>query len=299
VSGPDRALVLTALLASTHVLAAQDLDSVQVTRQRVADGVYMLQGAGGNIGVSAGRDGVLVIDDQYAPLSDRIRAAGRGLSTAPIRFVVNTHWHGEHTGGNENLARDGSLIVAHDNVRRRMSAEQFVAALNNRVPPSPVGALPVVTFSDSLTLYLNGDTILVMHVQAAHTDGDAIVYFRKADVIHTGDVFFNGFYPFIDASTGGSLDGMIAATDQILRLAGEQTRIIPGHGPLAQRADLQAYHDMLATVRLRLARARTQGLSAEQVLNANLLADLDSIWGKGFLTPARFVAVAYGSLGRP
>jgi len=292
-------LPLLALLTSASVLSAQDPDSVQITRKRVADGVYMLQGSGGNIGVSAGPDGVFVIDDQYAPLSEKIKAAIRGLSTAPIRFVVNTHWHGDHTGGNENLARDGSLIVAHDNVRRRMSTEQFLAAFNARVPPSPVGALPVVTFSDSVTFYLNGDTIQVMHVRAAHTDGDAIIFFRKANVIHAGDTFFNGFYPFIDASTGGSLDGMIAAADKIIALADANTRIIPGHGPLSSRIELRAFRDMLATVRLRFARARIQGLTTEQVVNANLLADLDSIWGKGFLTPAQFAAVAYGSLGRP
>jgi glyoxylase-like metal-dependent hydrolase (beta-lactamase superfamily II) len=282
-----------------HSLAAQNPDSVEITRQRLADGVYMLQGSGGNIGVSAGSDGVFIIDDQYAPLTEKVKAAVRGLSTAPIRFVINTHWHGDHTGGNENLARDGTLIVAHENVRKRMSVEQFIAAFNARVAPKPAAALPVVTFTDAVTFYLNGDTVDVLHVKAAHTDGDAIIHFRKANVIHTGDTFFNGFYPFIDASTGGSLDGMIGAADQALDLADDQTRIIPGHGPVATRADLKAFRDMLATVRVRLARAKIQGLTAEQVMNANLLADLDSTWGKGFLTPAQFLAVAYGSLSRP
>ncbi len=259
----------------------------------------MLLGAGGNIGVSVGADGVFVIDDRYAPLTEKIKAAVRALSTAPIRFVINTHWHGDHTGGNENLAHDGTLIIAQENVRKRMSVEQFIAAFNSRVPPKPVVALPVVTFADGVTFYLNGDTIQVLHVKAAHTDGDAIIYFRKANVIHAGDTFFNGFYPFIDASTGGSLDGMTAAADQILSLANDQTRIIPGHGPLGGRAEVKAFRDMLATVRIRLARAKIQGLTAEQVMNANLLADLDSTWGKGFLTPAQFVAIAYGSLGKP
>lgn len=208
----------------------------------------MLLGAGGNIGVSVGADGVFVIDDRYAPLTEKIKAAVRALSTAPIRFVINTHWHGDHTGGNENLAHDGTLIIAQENVRKRMSVEQFIAAFNSRVPPKPVVALPVVTFTDGVTFYLNGDTIQVLHVKAAHTDGDAIIYFRKANVIHAGDTFFNGFYPFIDASTGGSLDGMTAAADQILSLANDQTRIIPGHGPLGGRAEVKAFRDMLATV---------------------------------------------------
>jgi len=293
------AALLVALLRSAHTAAAQNPDSVEITRQRLADGVYMLQGSGGNIGVSAGPDGVFIIDDQYAPLSDKIKAAVRGLSTAPIRFVINTHWHGDHTGGNENLARDGTMIVAQENVRKRMSVEQFLAAFNARVPAAAPGALPVLTFTDGVTFYLNGDTVEVLHVKAAHTDGDALIHFRKANVIHAGDTFFNGFYPFIDASTGGSLEGMIAAADVALGLANDQTRIIPGHGPLARRADLQAFRDMLATVRVRLARAKIQGQSAEEVVNANLLADLDSTWGKGFLTPAQFVAVAYGSLVRP
>jgi cyclase len=296
-SGP--AALLVVLLASVRALPAQNLDSVEITRQRIAEGVYMLQGSGGNIGVSAGADGVFIIDDQYAPLTEKIRAAVRGLSTAPIRFVINTHWHGDHTGGNENLAREGTLIVAHENVRRRMSVEQFIAAFNARVAPRPAAALPVVTFTEGVTFYLNGDTVDVLHVRAAHTDGDALIHFRKANVLHAGDTFFNGFYPFIDASTGGSLDGMIAAADRALGLANDRTRIIPGHGPIAGRAELRAFRDMLATVRVRLARAKIQGLSAEQVRNANLLADLDSTWGKGFLTPAQFVAVAYGSLERP
>ena len=295
-SGPA---LLAALLACAPPLAAQNLDTVQITRQRLADGVYMLQGAGGNIGVSVGTDGVFVIDDQFAPLTEKIKAAVRGLSSAPIRFVINTHWHGDHTGGNENLGRDGALIIAQDNVRRRMSVEQFNATFNRRTPPASVAALPVVTFTDGVTFYLNGDTIQVLHVKAAHTDGDAIVHFRKANVIHAGDTFFNGFYPVIDVSTGGSLDGMVAAADTILNLANDQTRIIPGHGAVGGRAELKAFRDMLATVRVRLARAKIQGLTAEQAVNANLLADLDSTWGKGFLTPAQFVAIAYGSLDRP
>jgi len=294
----SRQLVLL-LCLSAAPLAAQNLDSVTIKRQRLADGVYVLMGSGGNIGLSAGQDGAFLIDDEYAPLSERIKAAVRGVSTGPIRFVINTHWHGDHTGANASFAGDGTMIVAQENVRKRMSAEQFIAAFNSKVPPSPVAALPVITFSESMTFYLNGDTVDVLHAKAAHTDGDALIRFRRANVIHMGDTFFNGNYPFIDVSTGGSLDGMIAAADQGLALADDNTRIIPGHGPVGGRAELKAYREMLATVRLRIARARIEGQTAEQVVNANLLADLDSTWGKGFLTSAQFAAIAYSAVQRP
>jgi glyoxylase-like metal-dependent hydrolase (beta-lactamase superfamily II) len=177
-----------------------------------------------------------------------------------------------------------------------MSREQFIKAFNKTVPPSPEIALPVITFTDTMTFYFNGDTAQIIHVRAAHTDGDAIIVFRHANVIHTGDVFFNGFYPVIDVSGGGSLDGMIDATDRVLAIANDSTRIIPGHGPLSNRAELRRYREMLATVRLRLSRAINQGMTAEQVMNANLLSDLDQVWGKGFLTPAQFAVMAYQAI---
>jgi glyoxylase-like metal-dependent hydrolase (beta-lactamase superfamily II) len=291
-----RTLLTTMALAIPTRTLAQGTDSVRITSTAVTEGVSMLQGSGGNIGVSAGRDGVLVIDDEYAPLSERIKAAVHAITPAMIRYVVNTHWHGDHTGGNENFARDGAVLVAQENVRRRMSREQFLAAFDEKVPASPAAALPTITFSDTLTFYFNDDTVEVVHVNAAHTDGDAFIVFHRANVIHAGDVFFNGLYPFIDVSTGGSLDGMITAADRILARCNPQTRIIPGHGPLADPAALRRYREMLATVRLRLGHAARQGLTTEQAVSANLLADLDPTWGKGFLTPAEFVAVIYPSL---
>ena len=285
---------LTTLAAT--LLPAQTPDTVKISTTPVAGGVYLLQGEGGNIAASTGADGVIMVDDEYAPLTDRILAAVDRLRSGKVRFVINTHWHGDHTGGNANLGGQGVMIVAHDNVRQRMSREQFIEAFGAKVPPSPAVALPVITFTDTLTFYLNNDTIQVFHVAPAHTDGDAIIVFHHANVIHMGDTFFNGLYPFIDHSTGGSLDGMIAAVDRGLALSDDATRIIPGHGPLASRADLRRYRDMLATVRIRILSARHKGLTLEQALNAHLLDDFNDAWGKGFLTPEQFLTVAWKSL---
>ena len=284
------------VFAVAPVAAAQvNYDTVQVRTVKVGDGVYMLQGAGGNIGVSVGSDGVILIDDQFAPLSDKIKAAVAALG-GPIRFLLNTHWHGDHTGGNENFAKSGVVIVAHENVRRRMGVEQFVAALNQRVPASPTGALPVVTFTDAVTFYLNGDSINVFHVAPAHTDGDAIIWFRRANVIHMGDTFFNGRYPLVDLSSGGSIDGMVGAADRVLAVADANTKIIPGHGPLGDRAALQAYRTMLATIRDRIRQAVTAGRTLEQVQAAKPTAEFDAVWGSGRITPTLFVEMLYTDL---
>ena len=292
-----RLLVSFALVFAVAPAAAAQVnyDTVQVRTLKVGDGVYMLQGAGGNIGVSVGSDGVILIDDQFAPLSDKIKAAVAALG-GPIRFLLNTHWHGDHTGGNENFAKSGVVIVAHENVRRRMSVEQFVAVFNQRVPASPTGALPVVTFTDAVTFYLNGDSINVFHVAPAHTDGDAIIWFRRANVIHMGDTFFNGRYPLIDLSSGGSIDGMVGAADRVLAVADANTKIIPGHGPLGDRAALQAYRTMLATIRDRIRQAVTAGRTLEQVQAAKPTAEFDAVWGSGRITPTLFVEMLYTDL---
>jgi glyoxylase-like metal-dependent hydrolase (beta-lactamase superfamily II) len=256
----------------------------------------MLEGAGGNIGVSAGQDGQFMIDDQYAGMTENIRKALAALGPQPLRFLVNTHWHGDHTGGNENFSKTGAVIVAQDNVRKRMSTEQFIKLFDTHVPAAPAIALPVITFSESVSFHLNGDDIDVVHVAPAHTDGDSIVYFRKANVIHAGDTFFNGMYPFIDVSSGGSINGQIAAAERILGMGDEHTRIIPGHGPLADRAALRAYRDMLAKVRDRVAPLAKAGKSLDQVLAAKPTAEFDASWGKGFLKPEQFVAIVYSSL---
>jgi cyclase len=264
--------------------------------EKVTEGVYMLVGMGGNIGVSVGQDAVFLVDDQYAPYTEQIRQAVASIGKGDIRFILNTHWHGDHTGGNENFGKAGSLIVAHDNVRKRMSAEQFLEAFNQKVAPSPTVALPVVTFGNDVTFHLNGDEIRATHVAPAHTDGDSIVRFTKANVLHTGDLYFNGLYPFIDVSTGGSLNGMIAAADQMLGMVDPNTKIIPGHGPLADRAALQRYRDMLAGIRDTVTPLVRSGRTLEQVIAANPTAKWDPQWGQGFLKPEAFVRIVYASL---
>jgi cyclase len=293
---PRRRVLLLAVLAALPAspLAAQQApDTVRVRAVPVAEGLWMLTGRGGNVGVSAGEDGVFLVDDQYAPMTERIRAAVATLSPRPIRFVFNTHWHGDHTGGNENLGRAGVLIVAHDNVRRRMSTEQFIEQLNDRVPASPRAALPVVTFSDDVTFWLNGDSVHAFHVDPAHTDGDALVHFQRANAIHMGDIFFNGAYPFVDTSSGGSLRGVIAACDRALAMANEGTRIIPGHGPLATRADLQRYRDVLATSLERVTAAVAAGKTLEQLKAERPLADFDATFGRGFINPDAFLELVF------
>lgn len=288
--------ILAFVALAPGAFAQQNFDNVQIEVIDVADNVYMLVGSGGNIGVSAGDDGVFIIDDQYAPLTDKIKAAIATKSDQPIRFVVNTHWHGDHTGGNENMGEAGAVLVAHENVRKRMSVDQFLEAFGNTVPASPPGALPVITFTDAITFHWNGDDLYVFHVEPAHTDGDAIIHFKEANAFHMGDTYFNGFYPFIDVSSGGAIDGMVAAADRVLALADDATKIIPGHGPLSNKAELQAYRDMLATARDRIHALISEGKSQEEVVAAKPTSDLDAEWGDGFMQPDQWVGLVYQSM---
>ncbi len=296
----NRSALLFAFAAAAglpvRAMAQVNFDTVQVRAVPAGTGLYMLTGAGGNIGVSVGASGAFLVDDQFAPLSQKILAAVRALTDQPVRFVVNTHWHGDHTGGNENLAAAGVVVVAHENVRVRMSSEQFIAALNSRSPPAPPRALPIVTFGAGVTFHLNGDDIHVVHVGPAHTDGDAIIHFSRANVLHMGDLFFNGRYPLVDLSSGGSFEGLIAALTTALRYANDSTRIIPGHGPLAGRADLVRYRDMLATIRDRVAALIRQGRSREQVIAARVTAEWDERLGNATIKPDMLVGFAYDSM---
>jgi cyclase len=295
---PFHLLLALSVVAGRGHAQQPNLDTVQVRTRHVAGGVYMLTGAGGNIGVSVGDNGVFLVDDQYAPLTPKIVAAVKAIRDQPIRFVLNTHWHGDHTGGNENLGGAGAFIVAHENVRKRLSVEQFIESFNMKVPPSPAAALPAVTFTDAVNFHLNGDDIHAFHVPPAHTDGDAIVHFRTANVVHMGDIYFNGMYPFIDLSSGGSIDGVIAAVDRVLGMIAADAKVIPGHGPVGSRADLKAYRDMLAGVRAQVMRHIAARWNLERVLAAKPSSDFDETWGKGFLPPDRFVEIVYKDLVR-
>ncbi len=287
-----------AAMVSNVANAQRDFSKVTIKTISVAPGIHMLVGAGGNIGVSSGDDGIFLVDDQFAPLTKKILAAVKNISNKPVRFVLNTHWHFDHTGGNENLGKAGVTVVAHDNVRKTMSVDQMLNAFNMKVPASPKSALPVITFNDTATFHLNGETIHIRHLPPAHTDGDSFVHFKNADVIHAGDTYFNGLYPFIDVDHGGSIDGMINAAGAILDVAGPNTKIIPGHGPLSDKAQLAAYRNMLITVRDLLRVAVKNKRTLEQVIAAKPTKDLDAKWGKGFLKPAFFLKIVYSGMTR-
>ncbi|HTK81885.1 MAG TPA: MBL fold metallo-hydrolase [Bacteroidota bacterium] len=280
--------------------AQRNFDTVVVRATKLSDAVWLLTGSGGNIGVCSGDDGTFIIDDQFAPLTEKIKAAIGEIEKvkAPIRFVINTHWHGDHTGGNENMGKDGAVIIAHDNVRKRMSEERFNEVAKTTIPGSPKVALPVVTFADDITLHFNGDDMLISHVNPAHTDGDAVIYFSKANIIHMGDVFFSGTYPFIDISSGGSINGMVTAVDKILPTIDDATQVIPGHGRVATKSDLRAYRDMLATIRDKVLVLVRKGKTLDEVKAEKPTKDFDNQWGGGFVNPDRFVETVYQSLAK-
>ena len=286
------AAALVLAVAAGPVAAQRDMSQVEIRTIELESDLFMLMGRGGNIGLSVGDDGAFLVDDQFAPLTDRILAAVAAVTDRPVRWVLNTHWHGDHTGGNENLGKAGAMIVAHENVYRRMNPAEF-AELVGRSRQAPRAALPVVTFDDGVRFHWNGRHIRVTHIGAAHTDGDAIVHFPRANVFHMGDTFFNGRYPFVDVESGGRIDGVIAAANFVLERSSEGTRIIPGHGDLASPADLRAYRDMLETVRLRVAGLVANGRTEDQVVASAPTADLDAAWGDD---PKRFVRAVYRSL---
>lgn len=281
----------------SSAIAEQDFSKIQIKTEKLSATTYMMTGEGGNLGLSVGEDAVFVIDDQFAPLTPKIKAAIARLTNKPIKFVLNTHWHFDHTGGNENMGKAGALIIAHENVRKRLSAEGFIKFFGKKTEAEPKVALPVITFTQDMTFHINGDEVYVYHIARAHTDGDAIVYFKNSDVIHMGDTFFNKMYPFIDTSSGGDVHGVIKAVDQVLTIAGNNTKIIPGHGPLANKADLQNYRDMLATLSSRISAQVKEGRTLEEVLASQPTAEFDEAWGKGFLTPTKWVEMMYENLG--
>ena len=286
------AVVLGGGAVAGPVVGQQDMSQVEIETVQLETDLFMLMGQGGNIGLSVGDDGAFLIDDQFAPLTDKILAAVAEVTDQPVRWVLNTHWHGDHTGGNENLGGAGAMIVAHENVYRRMNPAEF-ADVMGRSDQAPRAALPVVTFANGVSFHWNGRHIGVTHVGEAHTDGDVIVHFPRANVFHMGDTFFRGRYPFIDVDSGGGVDGVIAAANLVLERSSEGTRIIPGHGDLAAPEHLRAYRDMLETVRMRVASLVTNGRTEDQVVAAAPTSDLDGVWGDN---PERFVRAVYKSL---
>jgi len=289
-------LALVCLVASAPALA-QDFGKYEFRVQDLGGGLHWLRGAGGNVLACAGPDGVLLVDSDYEPMAAKLQAAVAALGAGPARWVVNTHWHFDHVGGNAALAQAGATIVGHANQRARMATGQRIAILEEDVAPSPAAALAGLTFTDSLTFHLNGETVDLWHVPAAHTDGDVVVRFRRANVVHAGDVFFHTGYPFLDVSSGGSIDGLIAAVEAILALADDGTRIVPGHGPLAAKADLAVYRDLLREFRDLVAREMAAGRDLAAILAAKPTARLDEKYGQTYFPPEQFTEMVYRSLG--
>ncbi|MEE9433577.1 MAG: MBL fold metallo-hydrolase [Sphingorhabdus sp.] len=293
------ALSVAGLSLATAVQAcAQDDDrfaKVEIKPQELSPGVAVLFGAGGNIGVSYGEDGTILIDDQFAPLTEKIQTAVETLGAQPVKFLINTHWHGDHTGGNENLGNAGAVIMAHDNVRVRMAKPS--QRRGQTFPAKPKAALPVVTYAEGLKLHLNGEEVRVIGLKPAHTDGDSIIHWTKSNIIHMGDTFFFKMsFPFVDLSSGGDVRGVVAAADKALAIADDETKIIPGHGKMASKADLQAYHDMLAEIIGKVEGAMVQDKTLDQI-KAMKPADGYGVKADGFISADAFVETVYKSLG--
>ncbi|NQY04802.1 MAG: MBL fold metallo-hydrolase [Flavobacteriaceae bacterium] len=244
---------------------AQEKKEVVIETTQLNENIYMLKGQGGNIGLSIGEDGIFMIDDQFARLTPKILEAIRNISDKPIKFLLNTHWHGDHTGGNENMSNEGAVIVAHENVRKRMSVDQFNKERNRTTKAAPKAALPVVTFTKDIMFHMNGEDIMVFHVHHAHTDGDAMVYFTKSNVLHMGDTYFQGKFPYIDLSSGGSIDGYIQAHKKALMLINDDTKIIPGHRNLSNKKELREYVKMLEDITLKIRVKIAEGKTIEEV----------------------------------
>jgi len=260
---------------------------------KLADNVYLLQGAGGNMVAQTGPDGKILIDSSFSTAVPAIREALAALSKDPASTLINTHWHFDHTDGNEGLHQAGFKILAHTNTKARLSTPQSIKFFHLELPAAPEGARPTRVFDDTLELKQNGDTLSLVHFAPAHTDTDIYIHFAKADVLHCGDTFFNGFYPFIDESSGGNITGMVNASQKSLSLAGPNTKIIPGHGPLGDKTSLQSYHDMLAGIRDKVAALKSAGASEQEAIAKKPTAPWDDTWGNGMLAPDIFTGIVY------
>ena len=273
-----------------------DFSKVEIKTTDIGDNVYMLEGQGGNITVALAKDGIIMVDGQFAPLHDKIKAAISTISNLPVKYLINTHYHGDHTGGNEGFAKDGVTVMAQENVRKRLAAGTTNGLTGAKTPPAAAGALPADTYTNFSKVRLPGRVANLRHIPNAHTDGDTYVWFKTANVLSTGDTFTNGRYPNIDFANGGNIKGMIAATDAYLKLTNAKSRIVPGHGPVADKAALAEYRAMLVTARDRMAALVKEGKSEDDVVAAKPFADLDKKWAPTELASKNFIRVVYHSL---
>ncbi|HZY82802.1 MAG TPA: MBL fold metallo-hydrolase [Cyclobacteriaceae bacterium] len=289
-------LLIFLLLVSTAAFSQQNYDTVKIRPLKITDRVYMLKGAGGNIGLLTGADGLLMIDDQFAPLSEKIKAAVTAIDAGTVRFLINTHIHGDHTGGNENFKKMGVTLLAHDVVRERMSKETVNPQNNQTIPPRDKAAWPEITFADRMNLHLNDEDIELYHFTNGHTDGDVVIRFVKANVYHVGDLFNRTSFPFIDGRNGGAFTGLIANFDKILGLIDDNAKVIPGHGNLATKADVKAYRDMLVELNDGVVKAMKSGKKVEDIPALNLTARYDDTFGKGFIKGKDFIVIVANEL---
>ena len=286
-------LLLTLLFVFAATAPAQtDFSKVQMKATKVAGNVYMLEGAGGNIGVSVGDDGLLIVDDQFAPLADKIRAALKGIADKKLKFILNTHWHGDHTGGNIAFGPEAT-IIAHDNVRKRLATEQKI--LGNTTPPSPKEALPVITFDQSLSVHFNGEDIRAIHFPHGHTDGDSVIFFSASNVVHLGDDFFAGRFPFVDLESGGSVEGVIKNIGELAAKIPADAKLIPGHGPISTLDDLKSYYRMLQQTTEIVRGKIAAGKTLDQIKSEGL-PDEWKPWGTGFIKTDGWIETIYKSL---
>jgi len=286
-------MTLVTLFVVTSAFAQRDWSKVEVKATLVSGSVYMLTGLGGNIGVSVGDDGIVVIDDQYAPLAPKIEAAMKGITDKPVRFIINTHYHGDHTGGNEYFGQKGT-IVAHDNVRKRLESGTTFAGV--ATPPAPKAALPIVTFNDSLTIHLNGEDVKAVHMPPGHTDGDSVIWFSKSNVVHMGDDFWVGIFPRIDLENGGSVKGMITAVEKVIATVPDDAKVIPGHGTLSDKAGLRKFLDMLKGATAAVEKGIKRHKTLDQLKAEKVLAPWDVEWGQSFIKADAFIETLYKSL---
>jgi cyclase len=291
-----RIILIIILLLTFPILgtAQDDYSKVEIKATKISGNVYMLEGSGGNIGVSVGVDGILIVDDEFAPLAEKIKAALKTLGEGKLKFILNTHWHGDHTGGNAPLGREAP-IIAHDNVRKRMSTEQRLEFFKQTVPASPNEALPVITFDQSLSVHFNGEEIKVIHFPHGHTDGDSVIFFTTSNVVHMGDDFFAGQFPFVDLDSGGSVQGMAKNVGEIIPKLPAGVKLIPGHGPISTIDDLKAYHRMLLETTEIVRKKIAAKKSLDQVKKEGLPAEWKS-WGEGFIKTDQWLELVYRSL---